>query len=345
MDRNHPTLSARVIKPWLGALLLLAWGGNAAQAQASAAPAASSASAISPANPASTANPASSVGSANPGSAASAANPSGLHPALKRPPGSCVNENLPTVNSPAAPNWPADLSCAISVPELQKLLSAPDTTLVDLRHKDDYQTWHINGALNLATADLHSKPYWRNKLVVLLGNGKAEREAYAECGHLKQIAYSRVRVLRGGMPAWLAQQGPVLGRPLQTAAQMQRLSVAEFWLESQNPDHLLLLSPTQKALRQELPLATLLAQDTPAVVLAQLARHKKETRAAPLSGVLLAAPANISDEQITRLQQAVLPLPLLVYADSRAAVQQHVAQQKQIWLAQARGPKQLGCGL
>lgn len=267
----------------------------------------------------------------------------GLHPLLKRPAGACHNENLLGINNPAAPDWPADLSCAISVAELQKLLPAPDTTLVDLRPQDAYLAWHINGALNLGTADLHGKPYWRDKLVVLLGNGKAEREWYRECSHLKRNGYRRVRVLQGGMPAWLAQQGPVLGRVEQSVPQMLRLSAAEFWLETQNPDHLLLLAPSQKALRQELPLATLLAQDSPAAVLAQLARHKKETRAARLSGVVLAAPVAITDQQITRLQQAVAPLPLLVYADSRAAVQQHLALQKQIWLAQARGPKQLGC--
>jgi rhodanese-related sulfurtransferase len=263
----------------------------------------------------------------------------------KRPEGSCYNENIPEVNLPTAPLWEADLSCGISVPELQKQLSAPDLALVDLRNSDAFQGWHINGALNLTLTDLHAKPYWRNKQVVLIGNGKAEREWYGACRHLKQNGYANVRVLRGGMPAWLGQQGAVLGRVTERVPQMLRLSTAEFWLETQSPDHLVLLSPSQKAMYQELPLSTILAQDTPEAVLAVLARHRKQTKAAALAGVLLAAPASISEEQITRLQKVLAPLPLLVYTESRAALQQHIAQQKQIWLAQARGPRQLGCGL
>ena len=274
-----------------------------------------------------------------------AARPAPALNGLKRPEGSCYNENIPAVNLPTAPQWHADLSCGISVAELQKQLSAPDLAMIDLRTSSAFEAWHINGALNLTLTDLHAKPYWRNKQVVLIGNGKAEREWYGACSHLKQIGYAKVKVLRGGMPAWLGQQAAVLGRVTERVPQMLRLSAAEFWLETQNPDQLILLSPTQKALHQELPLSTALAQDTPEAILAVLARHRKQTKAAALAGVLLAAPANISEEQITRLQKALAPLPLLVYTDSRVALQQQIALQKQIWLAQARGPRQLGCGL
>lgn len=256
----------------------------------------------------------------------------------------CVNDNLPPANLPEAPQWTPDLSCAISVPELQKMSSNPDLTMLDLRSKEAFQAWHINGALNVTLADLHAKPYWRNKQVVLIGNGKLEREWYGTCSHLKKIGYSKVKVLRGGMPAWLGQQGPVLGRVTERVPQMLRVNAAEFWQESRDSDQLLLLSPTQKALHQELPQATILPQDSPDAILAVLARHRKQTKAAPLTGVLLVAPATISEEQITRIQKAIIPLPLLVYTDTRAAVQQQIALQKQMLAAQARGPRQLSCG-
>ena len=252
---------------------------------------------------------------------------------------------MPAGSPAAVPQWEPDLGCGISVPELQKQLGSADLTLVDLRQKEAFEAWHINGALNLSFAELHNKPYWRNKQVVLMGNGKAERESYSECRHLKQLGYTKVKVLRGGMPAWLAQQGAVLGRVNETVPHMLRLSAAEFWLEAQNLDHLLLLSPAQKALQQELPLSTTLEQETPAAMLTLLARHRKETGAAALSGVVLVAAPDVTDEQIMRLQQAIAPMPLLVYADTREAVQRQIALQKQIWLAQARGPRQLGCGL
>ncbi len=274
-----------------------------------------------------------------------AAKPSVANALQSLKPGTCANDNFPPANLPQAPQWEADFSCAISVPELQKMMGSLDVTLVDLRSNEAYQAWHINGALNLTLADLHAKPYWRNKQVVLIGNGKLEREWYGACGHLKQNGYSKVKVLRGGMPAWLAQQGPVLGRVTERVPQMLRLNAFEFWRESKDSDQLLLLSSAQKELVQELPLATILPQDSPEAILAVLARHRKQTKAAPLTGVLLVAPATISEEQITRIQKALAPLPLLVYTDTRAAVQQQITLQKQVWAAQARGPRQSSCGL
>lgn len=285
-------------------------------------------------------------------SAPRTSNAGGLPAALQaaRPSdGVCHKEDVAELGKlPQAPDVRADLTCAMVPAALRKQLTAtgvaPDWALIDLRQNDDFQAYHINGAMNLGLADLHGKPYWRNKQVVLIGNGKGERELYAACTQLKQSGYKQVSVLRGGMPAWLAQQGPVLGRVPQRMPQMLRLSPAEFLLEAQNPDNLVLLGKAQIDIQRELPLAMPLTDDTVDALQAVLARRRKELKDTPLATVVVVA-AGLGEEQIGRMQQALAPLPLLLYMDSPQALAKQVALQKQIWLAQARGPRPLGCGL
>jgi rhodanese-related sulfurtransferase len=267
---------------------------------------------------------------------------------LKQATGACHRDAPDAGASQTAPEMRADLTCAIALPELQTLMKRPDAALLDLRSGTDYQAYHINGALSLHLSDLHSKPYWRNKAVVLVGDGRAEGELYSECTRLKQSGYKQVRVLRGGMPLWLSQHQPVTGQgqglspPL---AQLVRLPSAGFWLESQNQDNLVLLAKEQSALREHVPFSVVLPQTSAEAIKAVLARRSRELKNAPLASVVLAASPALTDTQIERLQQALQPVPLLVYADSQEALKRQLVQQKAIWLAQARGPKQLGCGL
>lgn len=246
--------------------------------------------------------------------------------------------------TPGAPEIQPDLGCAIPVSEIQSLRARTDTALIDLRPGAEHQAFHIPSAINLSLSDLHSKPYWRGKTVVLVGNGKAERELYRACARLKQFGYKHVRVLRGGMPQWLAHNQAVTGR-IPSTPQLIRLSAAEFWLENQNPDNLVVLSKEQNALQSDLAFSVTLAQTTGEAVKDVLDRRRKALKNAPVASVLLAASPSVTDEQIQQLQHAIMPVPLLVYAGTRDAFLQQRGVQKAIWLAQARGPRQPGCGL
>lgn len=288
------------------------------------------------------------VVAAHPRVAAQAVSGDGLPAALKglkRATGVCRRDDAaPKPGVAAAPTVPPDFACAVSVGALQSMLAQPDTVVVDARGNTAYQAFHIEGALNLSSLDLRSKPYWRSKAVVLVGDGKSERELYSECTRLKRLGYKQVAVLRGGMPLWLAEGQPVAGRA-PAAAQLARLSVAEFLHESGNLDNLVILSKPLAALQGDLPFALVLPQMTPESVKAALELHHKERKGVPLSAVVLASDSGMAEQQIEALQNLLKPLPLLVYTDSREAYVRQRAVQKAIWSAQARGPKQPACGL
>ncbi|MCW5295344.1 rhodanese-like domain-containing protein [Verminephrobacter eiseniae] len=235
-----------------------------------------------------------------------------------------------------------DPACSVAAPDIQPGLADTDMAWIDVRPPMDFREFHIEGALNLSATDLYAKPYWRKKRVLLVGSGKAQHELHRQCTRLKQAGYDRVHVLRGGMALWVAQDRPVTGR-MPPAARLARLSAAELWLESRNPDNLILLAPEQSALQSELGSAQQLAAlDEESIRLLLGKRKKALPKAAPMAVVLV---ANLPDVQIRQIQRAIMPTPLLVYGDSRAAFVQQMTTHQAMWMAQARGPRQPVCGL
>jgi rhodanese-related sulfurtransferase len=265
---------------------------------------------------------------------------------IKQATGACRRDDLLANMSGALASQEdqTDIGCAVTVGSMEFLLQKPHTALIDLRSATEYQAFHIQKALNLSMDELHSKPYWRDKTVVLIGRGKAERELYSACYRLKHSGYKQVRVLQGGMLQWLVQNQPVTGRAPPSVL-LAKLSSAEFWVESRSPENVVILDKEQGALQADLPFSVVVQKTTGDAIKTILERRRKETKNAPLAAVVLAADPTITDQKIQQLQQALTPVPLLLYAETREAFVRQIATQKAIWAALARGPRQPGCGL
>lgn len=262
---------------------------------------------------------------------------------IPRATGVCRPETVSVGDLGGVPTAKPDFGCAIPVSAMPAAMQRPETVLIDVRPAAEYGAFHIEGALMASLADLRNKPYWRSKNVILVGTGKAETELYSACAALKQT-YKHVQVLRGGMPAWLAAQGPVLGRA-PSAQHIVRLSPAEFWLETQQADNLVVLDKQQAALQSDVAFSMVLPDTSAAAIKTVMGQRSRGLKTKDLSSVVLVAGAGFSDQQVASLQNALAPVPLLVYSDSRDAFRAQVKLQKAIWLARTNGPKQLGCGL
>lgn len=264
---------------------------------------------------------------------------------LKPATGKCLQDDVGSYSgSVVGGEVSPDLTCMASVTEVLGLIDKSGAVVADLRSPSEFGAFHIDGAINLTAAELHAKPYWREKLVVLVGNGKAEMELYRECSRLKQMGYRRLRVLQGGMPSWLGRELPISGRA-PAAAQLVRLSATELWGESRNGLGLVLLDPAHAALQSDLPGSQVLRQMSASELRAAISRSKRKKSAPPLAALIAVAQPPLTDDQIREFQQSVAPLPLLVFAETRDAYTRAMVNQKAIWKAQARGPKRPGCGL
>lgn len=233
-----------------------------------------------------------------------------------------------------------DLSCAIAPAELAGLLKHPDTVMADVRPAADYAAFHLNGALNLSAAELRTKPYLRSKAVVLIGNGKAERERYIDCARLKANGFKHTKVLRGGMIAWLSSGQAILGRA-PDAASMGLLSPGELWAETRFNANLVLLAANSQDLSHEWPSATTIPDISLAAIQAVL--KQRGNKSPPASVVLVTANDKMA-ASLPGLRQAIQPVPLLAYTGSADAYTRQLAQQQAVWDAHARGPKKPRCG-
>jgi rhodanese-related sulfurtransferase len=273
--------------------------------------------------------------------------------------GVCRRSDLVNIQpTPSEESFQVDGACVGAVPPLLPLHSRADVIWIDTRSLADYQTFHINSALNLTPAEVRSKPHWRDKTLVLIGSSaKAETALYRECTRLKQLGFSHVQVMQGGMATWLSWADVrTLAGQLPTAASLMRLTAAEFWLELQAADHLLLTPAAfalpkkgQQAGQTELTIALKHAQTMPQFTSQSLqAAVQRRTKSSPknrVNRVIAVTDDDVSDEQAQSFQNAIKPLPLLIYRADHDAYAREVNTQKAIWKAQTAGPKQPGCGL
>src|SRR4051812_16914842 len=84
---------------------------------------------------------------------------------------------------------PPDLACAISAAELSPVAKRSDTVFVDTRPLSEYNEFRIDGALRMGVSELRGKSYLRGRKIVLVGDGKAERELYVACAELKRQGF------------------------------------------------------------------------------------------------------------------------------------------------------------
>jgi rhodanese-related sulfurtransferase len=238
-----------------------------------------------------------------------------------------------------------DLSCAASVAKVKTWSNRADTIVVDTRPVEEYEGYHLDNSVNISIVELRSKPYWRKKMVVLLGSGKADRELYIACAMLKKQGYKNVQVLRGGVAVWVAARQLMAGN-VPRARQLSRLNAAELWQESRFTNNIMLVTSSQASLLQELPSSVALQRTNATEIKTAMRRMKKKSKKVPVASVILVAGLReISETQFGQLRQALDPVPLLIYEDTKEEYVRQIGLQKAVWAAQARGPKQPGCGL
>jgi rhodanese-related sulfurtransferase len=79
-----------------------------------------------------------------------------------------------------------------------------------VRTSADARAAPIPGALTIRLTDLPTKTFLQDRPVVLIGSGRDDADLARACGELKRAGFQRVKLLRGGIRAWVTGQRPVL---------------------------------------------------------------------------------------------------------------------------------------
>lgn len=232
-----------------------------------------------------------------------------------------------------------DLGCAMRVSDLRPLLGKADVALVDVRSKQDFDVFHGDGAMNLPMEAVRTKAFLKTQQVILVGNGRAERDLYALCGELKAAGFSRVKMLQGGMLSWAVERLPGIGTspPPGTLA---LLSPEELRLAAGFDANAVLVPPAGKDFTMRLPRSIPLIGASPADIRAAVEKARKRN---PVAAVVMVTGSEYDVRDYESARSGLGETPLLLYSDSLATYDRYVADQEAIWAAQAKSAKRPGC--
>ncbi|WP_418119364.1 rhodanese-like domain-containing protein [Variovorax sp. 350MFTsu5.1] len=278
---------------------------------------------------------------------ASAQTDSGLPPILRDIPQSgsmCKIERPPGATQSGGERVGDGLEsvCALPTSGARAFLQQSGATVIDTRHESDFLQFQIANAIRLDAASVRLKTYLRNKPLLLVGDGKSDRELYGACGQLRAQGFKSVQVLMGGMAGYIAKGLPMSGSGAPDAFEAARLDPAQLWAQSLFPEGMVIAvnSPASAAL---LPLALRVADAAPQAVAGAVERRRKGQKSV-LANVTVVFDGALSEAMFRQYSQAVAPTPLLVYTDGAAALKGFLRSQEAAWAAHARGPKQPRCG-
>ncbi|WP_066263410.1 rhodanese-like domain-containing protein [Hydrogenophaga flava] len=239
----------------------------------------------------------------------------------------------------------ADLGCLLSPGEVQARWTPATSALFDLRSRSRYERFHLEGAVSSSEAELLSKPYWKEKHVVLVGEGRDDARLAMVCGRLKQAGYRNVMVMQGGMLGAVRDGRTVLGMPERLGA-MAQIGTEELWYLMRQPTTLALADGERgeflkvKEFRLVRPLPDLNEAGLAKALEASVS-GKGASRPSIKAVVLLSG--RLDDDSLTVLSKAVAPAPLLVYSETYESYLREMNKQAAMWKAQERGPKKTPC--
>ena len=99
------------------------------------------------------------------------------------------------------------MSSTISVKELSEHLTEDgELRVIDIREGDAYGAGHIPGALHIPLQRLQQKPDLvpgDRPVVIYAGNSEEDQQQCTEAANALERLNVRVRVLEGGLPAWV----------------------------------------------------------------------------------------------------------------------------------------------
>ncbi|WP_431112937.1 rhodanese-like domain-containing protein [Variovorax paradoxus] len=275
-----------------------------------------------------------------------AQNHSELPPILKDMPQSgsmCRNERLPgAALSGHARQGGVEASCALPVSGIGSFLQKGRAAVIDTRQEVDFAQFHMPNAMRMDAATIRSKEYLRDKPLLLVGDGKSDRDLYAHCGQLRSQGFRSVQVLTGGIAGYLAAGSTVSGRTAPSAFEAAQLDPAQLWAQSQFVESLVVVV-NSPATAELLPLASRVA-DAGAQAIGSAVERRRRERKGLLANVTVAIEGPMTEESFRQYSQAVAPTPLLVYAGGSVALKTFLRSQEAAWAAMARGPKQPRCG-
>lgn len=281
---------------------------------------------------------------------AQAISPSELPKVLKELPRAgamCKRDPAESIGQPASGGTVADADqgCLLAPDEVHARWTPATLALFDLRPRPKYEQFHLERAVSSSETELLSKPYWKEKNVVLVGDGSDDARLAVVCGRLKQAGYRNVAVMQGGMLGAVRDGQSLRGTPERLGA-LAQIGTEELWYLTRQPSTRALVHGERSEFLKLKDLRSVrvvseLSEVGLRKALQAAPQHKGASQSIATTVVLLSR--RLDEETLTALSKAVAPAPLLVYSDSYESYLREMSRQGAMWKAQERGPKKTPC--
>ncbi len=121
---------------------------------------------------------------------------------------------------------------------LFKIQHKQNITLVDIRNRQEFEKVKIPGSINIPLYFIKTKPFLKNRSIVLINGGYPDTMLEKECLYLRQNNF-KASVLQGGLLAWYKEKGPIEG-DLLLLKDYRHISPAQFYREKDRKNRLII---------------------------------------------------------------------------------------------------------
>ena len=233
-------------------------------------------------------------------------------------------EVLPAGVNDQQPVGFAGSNILVGVADFGNAFKGNDQIILDIRQGSRFDLNHIEGAVNFPLWTLKGMEALKNKSVALVGAGNDDTSLVREAIALQQLGFESIRVLQGGIRAWVLAGLPVTGSDLDTT-QTALIDPLDF-LSSPQDGWLILETNSGPSAKNTIPgSARVLLSDNPGKQLSEGIRKAGQLKSAP-SKVLIVSPQGEKYQIIEKALPHGLSLPVF-YLNGGAKAYREVSAQ------------------
>lgn len=231
-------------------------------------------------------------------------------------------DGVTVVDRHSVAGFVADRSWFVDVGAARALAKAGGVVFVDVRTAAKFSAAHIPRSLNLPAFALKARAAWRQQSLVLVDEGFAPDAMFALVAELRAIGFASVRVLDGGLPAWIRGDGAVEGTST-SALVAAHVTAAEFARAASTAEWRVF--DLSEASRETIP--GIVAVARPEDLVAALGAETRDAAGRVTPSVLVIAPDDATHARVEALAAMRPAARIYFLAGGRAALDRFVQEQ------------------
>jgi len=122
---------------------------------------------------------------------------------------------------------------------LSMLKKKQDILFIDARDRGAFEKFRIPGSIHIPLYALKTKPFLKDKPLVLVSEGYPNFALEQTCKGLRDAGFTKTSILNGGLRYWIQKKGPIEGDAF-AQNELSRLPPRDFFAQKDSPEWLVI---------------------------------------------------------------------------------------------------------